>query len=381
MKVSRRALLVTGGVIGGGFLIGVAGIGLHIHAYNRRALQQSVFSEGAAKVVAQWITISPDGQVTILSPHTEMGQGAQTGLLQIVLDELDADPARTTITMAPAAPAFTHSDAFAGFLLGQTEMSTWARQFVDKTFGRVCMMSNIQFTGGSTAIRFTGWRGLRRAAAAAREMLAVAGAEALGVPPEAVRTADSTVWHDASGRSIDYGALADIAASMDVPAEPTYKAPSERRFIGTRFPRVDIPDKVFAKAVYGIDVDVPGMRYAAVAPAPITRGRITAVRNLVDVEAMPGVEAVLSLGDVVAVVADNPWRAEQAARKVEMDCQPPRGGRWTRWRSGTRSGPPSGAASWMWSTRRGTTRMRCPTARSWWQSMPRRTWLMPRWSR
>lgn len=326
MKISRRSLLVTGGVLGGGFLIGVAGVGLHINAYNPRDLQQSVLSNGAVKVVAQWITISPDGQVTILSPHTEMGQGAQTSLLQIVLDELDADPGRTIIQMAPASPAFTHSDAMSGFILGQTEMSDWARQFVDKTFGRACMMRQVQFTGGSTAIRFTGWRGLRRAAAAAREMLAQAGAEALGVPLGSVRTADSTVWHDASGRNIGYGALAPVVSEMDVPVSPAYKDPSERRFIGTRFPRVDIPDKVFAQAVYGIDVELPGMRYAAVAPPPITRGTITAIRNQSAVEAMSGVEAVLLLGDVVAVVADNPWRAEQAARKVDMACQPPEGG-------------------------------------------------------
>jgi len=326
MKLTRRALLVSGGILGGGFVIGAAGIGVYINQFDRRGLQQSALSAGSAKVVAQWIAIAPDGAVTILSPHTEMGQGAQTGLLQIVLDELDADPEQTTITMAPASPEFSHSDAMGGFILGEKELTGWTRRFVDKTFGRMCQLSNIQFTGGSTAIRFTGWRGLRRAAAAARQMLAEAGAAQLGVHASAVRTENGQVIHDASGRSVGYGALAEAVSTMPVPPEPAYKAREDWKFIGTRYPRVDLPDKIFATATYGIDVAVEGMRFAAVAPRTLAMGTITAVTNEAEVRAMRGVEAVLVLDDAVAVVADNPWRAEKAARAVQMECQPPEGG-------------------------------------------------------
>ena len=106
----------------------------------------------------------------------------------------------------------------------------------------------------------------------------------------------------------------------DAPTLPNYRYVSRKR--RTKEDRRFIT----GRGKFVADVEVPGMRYAAVAPAPITRGTITAIRNLAEVEAMAGVEAVLPLGDVVAVVADNPWRAEQAARKVDMDCQPPAGG-------------------------------------------------------
>ena len=91
MKINRRKFLISGGLVGGGFLLGAVGLGGWVSNYDQRALQSGALPDGNVKMVAQWITIAPDGAVTMLSPHTEMGQGAQTGLLQIVLDEMDDD--------------------------------------------------------------------------------------------------------------------------------------------------------------------------------------------------------------------------------------------------------------------------------------------------
>lgn len=325
MKINRRKFLISGGLVGGGFLLGAVGLGGWVSNYDQRALQSGALPDGNVKMVAQWITIAPDGAVTLLSPHTEMGQGAQTGLLQIVLDEMDVDPERITVEMAPAAPEFSHGDAIMGFIVGERELADWTRRFMQKTLGRMAEMRNIQLTGGSASIRFTGWKGLRFAAAAGRQMLAQAGAEKLGVPVSEVITRDSKIIHAASKREVGYGEVAAAAADLAMPEDPKFKDPAEWRYIGKPFPRVDIPDKVFVKAVYGIDVEVPNMRYAAVAPPPITQAKVTGISNREEVEARRGVEAVILLDDVVAVVADNPWRAEQAARSAKIEYDAPSG--------------------------------------------------------
>ncbi len=326
MRITRRAMLLTAAGTGGALLVGTVGIGAWVQGYDRHARQQAALGSNV-KLVTQWIRIDPDGTVTLIAPHTEMGQGTQTSLLQILLDELDADPQTTTLELAPADPAFTHSDAVEGLLAGEPDLTTWSGRFVHKLFGRVCELGGIQFTGGSTAIRYTGWRGVRRAAASAREMLVQAAADRLGVGPEALTTENSAVVHAATGKRLGYGELAADAAARSAPREPTYKRPEDWTYIGKPFPRLDIPEKVFGEPVYGIDVEVPGMRYAAVAPPPLTQGRVTGVTNEAEVRARRGVEAVVVLDEGVAVVADNPWRAEQAVRALKITCDPPRGGR------------------------------------------------------
>jgi isoquinoline 1-oxidoreductase beta subunit len=325
MRITRRGLLLSAAGAGGALLMGTVGLGAWIDAYDRKDRQQSAIGPGA-RLVTQWIRIDDDGHITLIAPHSEMGQGTQTSLLQILLDELDADPATTTYALAPAHPAFTHSDAIQGVMAGDQDLTTWSGRFVEKLFGRACELGGIQFTGGSMAVRYTGWRGIRRAAASTRAMLVVAASEALGVAPEELRTENSAVIHDATGRRVGYGALAAAASKLPIPDEPVYKRPDAWRYIGTAFPRIDIPEKVFGEPVYGIDVEVPGMRYAAVAPPPLAQGRVRGVANEADVRARRGVEAVVVLDDCVAVVADNPWRAEQAARALEIRCDPPEGG-------------------------------------------------------
>ncbi|MBX2796378.1 MAG: molybdopterin-dependent oxidoreductase [Myxococcales bacterium] len=324
MKLDRRTFLIAGGIAGGGMLVGALGVGTYVGTYDQIRAQRRALPSTEGQLVAQWILVEPDGQVRVLSPHTEMGQGAQTSLLQIVLDELDADAATTTIEQAPAATGFTNTDVIVGLMDDLVAPPAWSQAFVQKAAGRLAQLTNLQFTGGSTAIRYTGWLGMRKAAAAARQILAEAGAAALDVPVGDVTTRDGRVHHEASGRSVHFGEIAEAAASLPLPEEPAYKPRSEYRYIGTAFARVDLPDKVFGKPVYGIDVAVPGMRYAAVAPPPTAFARVTGLANRAEIEAMRGVEAVLVLEDCVAVVADKPYRAEWAARKVQVTCDAPK---------------------------------------------------------
>lgn len=331
MRPSRRALLIAGGVLGGGLALGVGAVGAgvgYVNLIDQRARQRDGLEASAAPMVAQWILIGPEGHVTVLSPHTEMGQGAQTGLLQIVVDELDADPERSSVQLAPAEPAFANGSPIEGFILGNDPRSGMMRRLIENGMLDLANLMNVQITGGSTSIRFTGWMNMRRAAACAREMLATAGAAQLGVAVDEVQTERGAVVHAGSGRRVDYGELAEAAAKLTMPSEPRFKDPSRYTLIGKPHPRVDLPDKIFAKAVYGIDVEVPGMRYAAVAPNPIRVGsEVTTIHNRDALLARRGVEAVIALPDGVAVVADNPWRAEQAAKAAEFDVSEPEGGR------------------------------------------------------
>lgn len=326
MRISRRALLMAGGLVGGGLLVGALGVGAYVGTFDQRRAQRRSLDPGAAELVASWILVEPDGRVRVLSPHTEMGQGTQTSLLQIVLDELDADPAATTIELAPAVQGFSHSDAVFGLLEELVEPPAWSQEFVRRAAGRMAQLANVQFTGGSLSIRYTGWVGFRTAAASARTLLAEAGAERLGVAVRDVLTRDGHVVHEASGARVSYGEVAAAAAARPLPDPPTYKPRSAYRFIGTPHARFDLPDKVFGRPIYGIDVEVPGMRYAAVAPPSVATGRVVGLANRAEIEAMPGVEAVVALEDCVAIVADKVWRAEAAARRVQVTCEPPRGG-------------------------------------------------------
>lgn len=322
-KITRRAVLVSGGVLAGGLAVGVVGAGVLVSGYDEKALQQQAIG---AKLVSEWIEIRPDGEVIVHGPHTEMGQGSQTALLQIVFDELDADPARTRYSLAPPDPAFNSSEAIMSILDEFIEPDGTMSFFVEKLVQQAAYGFGLQFTGGSMSIQGTGWRGIRRSAASARMMLLAAAADLWQVPITELRTADSAVYHDGSQRRAGYGELADAAANLPLPAEPIFKDRSEYRFIGKPYPRFDIPDKVFGQAQFGIDVAVPGMRHVAVAAPPIAKGRVTGVTNQDEVLQMRGVEQVVVLDECIAVVADNPWRAEKAAQAADIACDPPSGG-------------------------------------------------------
>jgi len=269
-----------------------------------------------------WIQLDRDGTLTVLSPHTEMGQGSQTGLLQIVADELDASWERCRVRSAPATTAFGNGTPIEGFLLGETELSGFVERLVQNGFHQIGGLGNLQMTGGSTAVRFTGWRSMRVAAAAARTLLAQAAADRWGVDPASVRTADHAVHHDPSGRRLDYGALAHDAAARPVPAAPRLKTAAERTYVGRPMPRPDLPPKVFGAPVYGIDEDVPGMRFAAVRFTDVLGAPVARVPDRDAVLGRRGVEAVVILDEAIAVVADNPWRAEQAVRAATLEAAP-----------------------------------------------------------
>ena len=303
-KWTRRAFIGTGTLVGGGFVLGVAGVALS-------PSRHSIVSGDAAEKgeLNTWITVTPDNLVTVLVPHCEMGQGTQTALAMMAAEDMEAEWDLVRVKEAPALGAYANAYMLRAFT-GDSLPAPVGRAIDYGTY-RLARWFGLQVTGGSTAVRGTGHYGMRVAGAAAKEMLISAAAERFGVPPSECAASGSRVMHAASGLSATFGELAQSAAELPVPANPVLKHPDSYTIRRTARPRFDIPSKVDGSAVYGIDFTVPGMLYAAVDIAPVFGGTLLAVESG-PAEAMPGFKRVVRLDDAVAVVADSYWRARQA---------------------------------------------------------------------
>ena len=314
-KWTRRGLLTAGGLLGGGLLLGV---GTLAFAPNRlRIAPDQPLPEGAARLTT-WLQIHSDGRIVVLAPHCEMGQGALTGLALLLAEELDADWAQVRIEEAPALDEYANGYMLRSFMLaeGGTALPQWLVRGVDYATYKVGDLLGLQVTGGSASLRATGQFGMRIAGATARQMLRRAAAAAWKVPLAEVTTGASVLTHAPSGRSAGYGELAAAAAAIEPELHPTLKPRSEWRLAGTARPRADLPSKVDGSAIYGIDVQLPGMLHAAVRGAPVQGGKLLGVEHAAAL-AVPGVRRVVELEDAVAVVAQSWWRAEQAVRALD----------------------------------------------------------------
>ena len=303
LKWTRRGFLAAGGLVGGGLVLGFA------FAPNRLAMKG-----GDKAALNTWIKITPDNRVTVLVPHCDIGQGSQTGLAMMAAEEMDADWALVGVEEAPALPDYANEYIVRGLMLGGGSPAVLTRPVDAATLALVEVMG-LQLTGGSASIRTTGELGMRVAGAGARAMLIEAAATRWGVAPESCTAASSSVRHAASGRVQTYGALADDAAKLTPPENPALKPYAAWKIVGTSPPRFDVPAKVDGTAKYGIDMALPGMKYAAVAAAPVFGGKLVSV-DTAPAEKMPGVHSVLRLENAVAVVADGYWRALQALRAL-----------------------------------------------------------------
>ena len=303
-KWTRRAFIGAGTVVGGGFVLGVAGV-----AFAPSRL--SVVSGDAAETgeLNTWIAVTPDNLVTVLVPHCEMGQGSQTALAMMAAEEMNADWTRVRVKEAPALGAYANAYIVRAFA-GRSIPAPFVRGFDYGTY-RIARWYGLQVTGGSTAVRGTGVYGMAVAGAAARDMLIAAAAQRFNVSPADCAVNGSRVSHSASGRSASFGELAAAAAKLPVPSHPALKQPASYSIRRTARHRLDIPSKVDGRALYGIDFTVPGLLHAAIDIAPVYGGKLVSVDSS-RAEAMPGVKRVVRLNEAVAVVADSYWRARKA---------------------------------------------------------------------
>lgn len=310
MGMIRRTFLIGGAaVVGGGvFAIKYADSAARTHA--------AALTEGKdGHSFATWLRIGNDDRITLYSPHADIGQGSNTGLAQMLAEDLDADWAHLEVLSAPAEPAFANVALGRGFLGEMTGYPGVVNAVPTSLLSLIARSMNLQITGGSSALRFTGQKAIRVVAAATRLALVDVAAERLGVPAAELTTAKSTVIHAKSGRTLRYGALAEAAATHALNSAPPLKPRKDFRFIGTSVPRLDIPAKVNGTARYGMDVIRPDMRVATVIAAPIRGGTLVSV-DPAPAMAVAGVEKVIKLDTAVVVVAKGYWPALKGARAL-----------------------------------------------------------------
>ena len=290
IKLSRREFLITTAAAGGGLMIGFSLTACDKEkAPSAQAPATELRPEPVPFTPNAWLTINKDDSVNIRVGSSEMGQGTLTGIAMLIAEELDADWSRVSAEHAPADKAY-----------------------INPILGR-------QATGGSTAIRGF-WDIVRKAGATGRELLVQAAASQWGVEASECHAGNGTVIHQASGRSLRYGELVEDAAKLPVPDHVFVKDPDEFVLIGKSVPRLDTPDKVNGKAVFGMDVQLPGLLTATVARCPVMEGRLKGF-DASKALAISGVKRVEAISGGVAVIADHFWAAKQGrdALSIEWD--------------------------------------------------------------
>src|SRR5258707_12750277 len=175
-------------------------------------------------------------------------------------------------------------------------------------------------TGGSRSIRDS-QEYLRRAGATAREMLVAAAAQRWKVPESECDAENGAIIHRPSRRRLRFGQVAQAASKLEPPGEVKLKDPKDWNLIGKPARRLDIPDKVKGKPLFGVDVQLPGMVYAAIAQCPVFRGKLATVADE-RIKGLRGLVKAVKLEDAVAVVADNWWRANRMLKLLAIEWDP-----------------------------------------------------------
>jgi isoquinoline 1-oxidoreductase beta subunit len=269
-------------------MIGAAGLSFAF-ALGTKADAATLATEGGGKALSPWVSIAPDGTITIMSAATEMGQGSMTSLPLILAEELDADWSKVKVVTAPPVEAIYGNPGFQGMM----------------------------YTAGSNAVT-SYYIPLRRFGAQVRRVLLDNAARKLGVPVAELTTEPSTVVHAKSGRKLSYG---DIAAIAEVPAKAPeikpeeLKKPAQFRLIGKDVMRIELPRKVNGTAQYAIDVQVPDMLYASVLRAPV-EGSVPDRIDESKAKAIAGVVRIVRMPWGVGVLAETAWAAFDARRAL-----------------------------------------------------------------
>lgn len=286
-KIDRRSFLKTSSIASTGLIIG-----MHVSCTPKVGEEKRATASFEPNV---YLTINEKGEITIIAHRTEMGQGIRTALPTIVADELEADWEKVSVSQAVA----------------------------DEKYGD-------QNTDGSYSVRMF-YTPLRKAGATARLMLEQAAANKWSVDISECKAKNSEVIHEASGKKLDFGALAGDASKLPVPAEKDIKLKNESdfRLIGKSTPIVDLNDIVRGKAKYGIDSDIPGLKYAVIARPPVAGGTVVAysaenalkVPGVIRVEELdtPGFPVAFTLAaGGVAVIAENTWAAMKGRDALDV---------------------------------------------------------------
>ena len=277
-KMNRRTFLKVTTVAGSGLLVGCS------FQSNPNISTLKAKSED----LGLWIRISNDDSITIISPTSELGQGTHTAHAMIIAEELEADWKKIKVVTAPARSEYKKN-------------------------------LYLQSTSANDGIT-SWWDRLAKIGAGTRELLIEAGAQKMGVPVKECEAQNGHVLHRPSSRKLSYGQLAEVASRLKPPSSPKLKSKDQYRFVGKAMPRLDIPAKVNGTAIYGTDVRLPGMRYAAVSQSPVFGGKVKAYDKAAAM-AVRGVEALIPIPHGMSVVADSTWHAQKGLEALNVQFE------------------------------------------------------------
>ena len=288
--INRRNFIRLTGLTGAGLIVG-----LSMRGDNGITEIANLSNAAASFELTPYVIIEKSGVITIFNTKPEMGQGTFQSIPALIAEELEVSMDKISIKQTGG----------------------------EKQFGAR------QFAGGSASVR-TSYTDLRKVGASAREMLVKAASQQWNVPLEECYAENAKIFHKPSGKSIGYGDLVEAASKLQVPQEPKLKDPKDFKILGKPMPRPDVPLKSSGKAIFGIDVTVPGMVYASIERCPVLGAKLLSY----DDTATKKVKGVLRVEtcerkfgpykyDGVAVIAENYWAALQGrkALTVKWDYQ------------------------------------------------------------
>jgi isoquinoline 1-oxidoreductase subunit beta len=303
-KTNRRRFL-----LGAGALFGLA-VGYVMWPRNPK-LNLPVRDDEA--MISGWVKIGSDGRVVVVVPQAEMGQGVYTSLPMLVAEELGAKWDSVSVEPAPLHPLYVNKAMIADSVQDFPPILQGAARWA---MGELIERYAVQITGGSTSV-INFHESLRLAGATARDMLRKAAARIWSVDWEEVTAADGLLRHGA--KSLRFADVAGKAGDEDPPSSPKLKTRDAYKIIGKNVPRLDIPAKVQGTAIFGLDVRIPEMVYAALRQGPVEEGRL-ANYDRAAVAAAAGVLGVVEGDTWLAVVAERYWLARKQidAMRVEF---------------------------------------------------------------
>jgi isoquinoline 1-oxidoreductase beta subunit len=306
-KIARRTFLVGVAAIAGGAAFGV-------YMVRKDAPNPLIAGDGEA-TLNPYILINQDG-VTIIAPRAEMGQGVHTTLAALVAEEMDVAWHDITVLHGPPAQAY-YNQALLGLALpfhhyADTEFKHNLRQNI----GMVGKLLNLQVTGGATSTK-DAYERMRHAGASAREALKLAAANQLGVDASALKTENSKVIAP-DGTELAYTSLAEAVRDV-TPPDVELRTKADWKYLGKSMPRTDMVGKSTGTAPYAADTKLDGMKFATVRMNPRRSDMISYDDSAA--KDMPGVDAIVDLGDGIGVVASNTWLAIQAAEMVDIEWE------------------------------------------------------------
>ena len=310
--IARRSFLIGSAAVAGGVVFGV---------YQVRKPQPNPLAAGlkpGEAALTPWVRIDRSA-ITLITPHADLGQGARSVQAALIAEELDLDFGQFVTDPGTPAPAYYNRALAAEQVPFHSHDTRWQAEAMRDVMGGLFKVMGVMVTGGSSTVPDS-FDKLREAGAVARETLKLAASRKTGVPVSQLKTSGGAVLLP-DGKALKYTELAEIAATLEPVRDVTLREPSAWRLIGKPMQRLDIVPKSTGTLRYGIDLSVEGMVHAAVKVNPRQGGRLVKFDDA-KARGLRGVKKILPVTNGVAVVADNTWRAFQAARAIECEWGP-----------------------------------------------------------